>query len=86
MSRNKDIKLLHQMTKLPYKECRRYMKANHWNFMSAYFAASGLDKLPSELLESVNNMVKSLSEALANLFQSLGESLIEISKNMKGEV
>lgn len=85
MSRNKDIKLLHEATGLSYKSCRRYMKANHWDFTSAYFSATGLDKIP-ELQRAVANAVVSLNNLLADMFAGLGEAFIQISKNLKGEV
>lgn len=35
MSRNKDIKFLHDFTGLSYKECRQRMKRHHWDLVEA---------------------------------------------------
>lgn len=35
MSRNKDIKLLHEWTGWSYKECRKQMKNHSWNLYKA---------------------------------------------------
>ena len=68
MSRNKDIKALHQWTGKPYKECRAIMKANGWDL----FKASGLGELPE--------ILKTLSEASIAIVDALGEMFTRIEK------
>ena len=53
MSRNKDIKLLHEWTGWSYKECRKQMKDNHWNLCQAFNFEGLISKLP-DLLEDVS--------------------------------
>lgn len=65
MSRNKDIKLLHDMTGLSYKECRALMKANNWDLCKA---------LP------IDDIIKQLPEALANCFKVLSDTLTYIAE------
>lgn len=35
MSRNKDVKVVHEITGLPYSECRRRLKESDWNVWEA---------------------------------------------------
>lgn len=83
MSRNKDIKLLHEMTGRSYKECRAIMKANHWCLWSAYgaeFSAvfdnttqiignmlDGLSEAIWQMAEATRHMVDSLADAISNI-------------------
>lgn len=68
MSRNKDIKALHQWTGKPYKECRAIMKANDWDLLKA----SGLGELPE--------ILKTLGEASIAIVDALGEMFTRIEK------
>lgn len=87
MSRNKDIKLLHEITGCSYKECRRRMKANHWDL--------GLALLPHwvkafnnlGLLEPIRESFKTLADGISNSLTVLDEWLTEISNpfEQKGE-
>ena len=71
MSRNKDIKALHQWTGKPYKECRAIMKANGWDLLKA----SGLGELPE--------ILKTLSEASIAIVDALGEMFTRIEKALR---
>lgn len=51
MSRNKDIKLLHQMTGLPYAECRKKMKEHHWDVNAALSSVPNFDILTNAFLK-----------------------------------
>ena len=37
MSRNKTIKLLHDVTLKSYAECRAALKRNHWDLVTTYY-------------------------------------------------
>lgn len=70
MSKNKDIKALHQWTNKPYRECRAIMKANGWDL----YRATGLADLP----ELINNIFDAFSKTLENITTSLREILTSI--------
>lgn len=76
MSRNKDIKWLHQVTEPPYSECRKKMKARHWDVGAALEDALE-DVLDGDLLtlkKTGNAVVDSLCE-IAETFKKVIESL-----------
>lgn len=58
MSRNKDIKLLHEITGWSYKECRKRMKANHWDISKV------LGDLFDQMPEIISNTLDVMREAL----------------------
>lgn len=68
MSRNKDIKLLHEMTGLSYRKCRSLMKANGWHLWKA---------LP------IDTIIKQFPEALANSFKVVSDTLTYITETMQ---
>lgn len=76
MSRNKDIKLLHRMTGLPYKECRRMMKEHHWQLWDAL----PINRIIKELPEMVANIMEHMAEALAQV----GQAVKELKNNLEG--
>lgn len=55
MSRNKDIKLLHEITGWSYKECRKRMKANHWKISKVL---GGSFDLISEIISNALNVMR----------------------------
>lgn len=66
MSRNKDIKLLHNVTGWSFKKCRAHMKANHWDLIKALPIGDILGQLP----EIISNTMKAMGETL-NLAASI---------------
>lgn len=60
MSRNKDIKLLHNVTGWSFKKCRAHMKANHWDLVKALPIGDVLAQLP----EILSNTMKVMGEAI----------------------
>lgn len=77
MSRNKDIKLLHEWTGWPYKECRKQMKDHHWNLCQAFNFEEIISKLP-DLLEDVSIAIAKVYEATADVVKSLKKALESI--------
>lgn len=59
MSRNKDIKKLHNLTGWSFKKCRAHMKANHWDLVKALPIGDVLAQLP----EILSNTMKVMGEA-----------------------
>ena len=76
MSRNKDIKALHDWTGLSYKECRQFMKSNNWILISALMDANGR-KLP-KLLENFSKTIQDFGRALAESLNKACEALASI--------
>lgn len=64
MSKNKDIKALHQITDLPYKECRALMKKHKWDFLGALCEAKGIN---------LNFNITGITEAIKAFSDNLGE-------------
>lgn len=70
MSKNKDIKALHEWTSKPYSECRAIMKANGWDL----YRAIGLADLP----ELISSAFVTLSKTLEIITERLREALTSI--------
>ena len=76
MSRNKDIKALHDWTGLSYKECRQFMKSNNWILISALIDANAWE-LP-EFLENFSKAMQDFGRALAESLNKACEALASI--------
>ena len=85
MSRNKDIKILHELTGWSYKKCRAHMKANHWDLVRAL----PFGEVLGQLSEIISNTMTSLGEALdlvassardfaSQLTQAVNESISKV--------
>lgn len=92
MGRNKDIKLLHEVTGLSYKECRARMKRHSWNFSRALFDGNPfvccLDQGLDELLKAVSaaaemaaDAVNGVADALAKVIKNLNFEKIRVNKS-----
>ncbi len=77
MSRNKDIKLLHEWTGWSYKECRKQMKDHHWDLYQAFDFGGLISKLPY-LMEDVSIAIAKVYEATADVVKSLKKALESI--------
>ena len=81
MSRNKTIKLLHDVTLKSYAECRAALKRNNWDFVTTYYYLNGgidlkeLTKTFSDFAVSFNKLMADACEALAHCFAGVAESL-----------
>lgn len=64
MSRNKDIKFLHEYTGKSYKECRADLKANNWDVW----------RVLCPEFYALSDTVKNISEAMSNFFRAVGEA------------
>lgn len=68
MSKNKTVKLLHQLTGRPFSWCRRRLKASHWNLYGAlmpnYDAAC--DAL-NQLGAGINRFASALADAISTI-------------------
>lgn len=80
MSRNKTIETMHEMTGLPYSECRRKLKASHWDIYSAMGFENLFDKLQEisfvlsdELLDAVKAAIDAAYEVANKLMISISE-------------
>lgn len=92
MGRNKDIKLLHEVTGLSYKECRARMKRHSWNFSRALFDGNpfvccldqGLDefiKAVSDAAEMIADAVNGVADALVKAFKKVNFEKIRVNKS-----
>lgn len=77
MSRNKDIKLLHEWTGWSYKECRKQMKEHHWDLYQALGFEELMQTIPS-LLDDVSRAVAKVYEATADIVKSIKKTLESI--------
>lgn len=78
MSRNKDIKFLHEFTGMPYSVCRRQMKACGWDLMKAL----GVDTV-KEIIEVMPDIIDNLGKAINRVLASLGTALKTIGQNLE---
>ena len=82
MSRNKDIKALHEITGEPYSVCRAKMKAAHWNLDKALGFSDALkfiSEMTNTILDGIPQALEDLAHGLGDYFISVGETL----KNVK---
>jgi len=85
MSRNKDIKLLHDLTGWSYKKCRAHMKANHWDIVKALPIGDVLGKLPEILSntmavmgEAINLVANTARDFASQLTQAINDSISKV--------
>lgn len=78
MSRNKDIKFLHEFTGLPYSVCRRRMKACGWDLMKAI----GSDQI-RRIIEAMPDIIDNLGKAINRLLAGIGTALKIIGQNLE---
>ena len=78
MSRNKDIRLLHNLTGDPYSVCRRRMKRNHWNL--TYAIAEGTPY--AALLDAI----QATTDALKDAFVTLGDAVNTFSETFRNSL
>lgn len=81
MSRNKTIKAMHELTGLPYSECRRKLKASHWDIYSAMGFENLFDKLQEisfVLSDEVLDAIKAVMDAAYEVARKLMISLLEV--------
>jgi len=72
MGRNKDIKLLHDITGNPYRVCRAKLKENKWDLLEAFDDG---DVLRRKLVGPAGELAKELANSL--------ERVAEILNNLK---
>ena len=78
MSHNKSIELYHKITKLPYSQCRKTLKENHWDLTRALLP--DFYKIVDTLKEALQQVMKSLeplAEAVIETFTVLRDALVE---------
>lgn len=92
MSRNKDIKLLHEVTGLSYKECRARMKRCGWDVSKAFFDGNpfvccldqGFDELlkaVSDAAEMVADAVNGVADAMTKVIKKVNFEKIRVNKS-----
>ena len=85
MSRNKDIKILHNLTGWSFKKCRAHMKANHWDLVKALPIGDVLAQLPEILSntmtvmgEAINLAATTARDFASQLTQAMNEAISKI--------
>ena len=78
MSRNKDIKFLHEITGMPYSVCRRQMKACGWDLMKAL----GYDSI-EKIIEAMPDIIDNLGKAMNRLLAGIGTALKTFGQSLE---
>ena len=82
MSRNKTIKLLHEVTLKSYAECRAALKRNHWDFVTTYnYMHGGIDL--NVFSKSFANFAENFSQAMAAVGESLAHAVAGVAESMR---
>lgn len=84
MSRNKDIKMLHDLTGYDYSVLRKALKANKWDSWKAVCDIKGID--PDAIFElgrKCGEFVRQLSEALKPALETLGKAVATMAEVAK---
>lgn len=74
MSRNKDIEVLHIISKEPYSVCRRKMKEAHWDLTRAVIGNGFFDNF-DQVHKAIAKAVLDLNEGLKIAFEAVAKSL-----------
>lgn len=87
MSRNKDIKYLHKVTGPPYSECRKKMKACHWDVGTALGDVlvgdlSAISYAGNIMLDSLHDFAESVKKAFESL-DPLKEIAVAVEESRK---
>lgn len=82
MSRNKDIKLLHNVTGWTFKKCRAHMKANHWDLIKALPIGDVLGQLP----EIISSTMKVVGEAINLLASATRDFANQLTQEMNESI
>ena len=82
MSRNKTIKLLHEVTLKSYAECRAALKRNHWDFVTTYYFMNGGIDL-NEFSKSFANFAENLTQAMTNVCEGLAHVFDGVAESLR---
>jgi hypothetical protein len=86
MSRNKDIKMLHDFTGCDYSVLRKALKANKWDLWKAECSVKGID--PDAIFElgrKCGEFVRQLSEALKPSIEAIGKAAATMAEAVKNQ-
>ncbi len=72
-SRNKDIKILHLLTDLPYSVCRERLKRNNWDLSDALIEGTVFSRLGEATRKMVESLYDSLNTAFAHVIRKIQE-------------
>ena len=78
MSRNKDIQILHELSGLPYKECRQRMKECQWDLLKATGAPDLADVIISAVKDVLVPAIKDVLESAAKASKVFEEEVAKI--------
>lgn len=82
MSRNKTIKLLHDVTLKSYAECRAALKRNHWDFVTTYYYMNGGIDL-NEFSKTFANFAENLAQAMAAACEGLAHCFAGVAESLR---
>ncbi len=86
MSRNKDIKMLHDLTGYDYSVLRKALKANKWDSWKALCSIKGID--PDAFFEfgrKCGELARQLSEALKPAIEAIGKAAATMAEAVKNQ-
>ena len=84
MGRNKDIKLLHEITGLSYKECRARMKRHSWDFSRALFDGNPFGCLSEgfkKFQKAVSDAAEMIADAFVEAYKNVDFEKIRVNKS-----
>ena len=79
MSRNKDIEILHLISKEPYSVCRRKMKEAHWDLSRAILGNGFFDGV-AQMSHTISKIFEETAKTIKPIIEQLTESLKPIVK------
>lgn len=83
LSRNKSIKILHELTGKTYKECREALKANNWYLSDALGINALIETLQvlPEITQRLQSIFFAFAESASAAFNAFKETLSEALSN-----
>lgn len=83
LSRNKTIKILHELTGKTYKECREALKVNNWSLSDALGINALIETLQvlPEITQRLQSIFFAFAEGASAAFNAFKETLSEALSN-----
>lgn len=86
MSRNKDIKFLHDISGKSYKECRQIMKASGWDLIKALQITDILptiERIAKQATAVIQEMADSIAQIIPAVVELINDSMDALIRTIK---
>ena len=88
MSRNRDIKFLHDISGKSYKECRQIMKASGWDLIKALQIIDFLptiERIAKQATAVIQEMADSIAQIMPAVVELINDSMDALIRTIKAQ-